>query len=46
MNPLRSLRSRISLGMTVLVTLVLPIALSATRAVRSIGQAVETETGA
>ncbi len=46
MNPLRSLRSRISLGMTVLITLVLLIALSATRAVRSVSRAVETETTA
>ena len=46
MNPLKSLRSRVSLGMTVLVTLVLLIAVSATRAVRSISQAVETETTA
>jgi len=45
-NPLASLRSRISLGMTVLVTLVLLIAVSATRAVRSISRAVESETTA
>ena len=46
MNILRSLRSRVSLGMAVLVTLVLLIAVSATRAVRSISQAVEVETAA
>jgi methyl-accepting chemotaxis protein len=46
MNPLRSLRSRVTLGMAVLVTLVLLIAVSATRAIRSISQAVETETSA
>ena len=46
MTVLKSLRSRVSLGMTVLVTLVLLIAVSATRAVRSISQAVETETTA
>jgi len=46
MNPLRSLRSRVGLGMVVLITLVLLLALSATRAVRSISRSVETETGA
>lgn len=46
MNPLKSLRSRVSLGMVVLITLVLLLALSATRAVRSISRSVEVETGA
>jgi methyl-accepting chemotaxis protein len=45
-NALRSLRSRVSLGMVVLITLVLLIAISASRAVRSVSRAVETETAA
>jgi hypothetical protein len=44
MNPLRSLRSRVIVGMVILITLVLLIALSATSAVRSLSRTVVEET--